>query len=578
MIKEELSGYPSIDKPWLKYYSEEAMQSCELQCTAYELIYRGNKNYPHDIALNYFGHKITYGELFEKIDMAANAYYAAGVRKNDVVIFCMVNMPETIYSLYALNKLGAVVNLVDLRTNEQQMQAYVQECNAEYVLTVDIAYPVMERAIRGSHVKKVIVVSSGESLEGIKKVVYRIKTIGNRVDKQVLSWKKFVRLGKRSQAKTAEYEKEKCFVIAHTGGTTGIPKGVMLSDDNINAVAQGYQYLGIPFKRQHKYFNDLPPFIIYGLTLAIHTTLCYGLQVILYPVFDSKNFPNEFVKYRPNHFSALSDHLKYLAESKKTQKMNLSFLISAGVGGDSLNTVMEEKVNGFLRQHHCSYEVCKGYGMTELAATAVISTPKANAIGSVGIPLVHNTIKIVDIDTGEELSYGEVGEIWISGPSIMLGYYKNQEATKEIITLDETGQRWIHTGDLGYINKDGLLFHQGRIRRIYLTAVGGQPAKIFPNLVEDAIKSAEPVADCTVVARFKQNSAYYEAVAYVILKDEAITMDQAQCSDLLQKICRDRVPTYMCPVEYRYVSEFPHTPIGKVDFRKLEEMATLNKV
>ncbi len=569
----ELTGYPSIDKPWLKYYSEEAIQSCEPQCTAYELIYRNNKNYPRDIALNYFGHKITYGRLFEKIDVVANAYYAAGVRKNDVVIFCMVNMPETIYSLYALNKLGAVVNLVDLRTNEEQMRAYVQECNAKYVLTVDLAYPVMEKAILGSRVKKIIVVSPGESLTGIKKAVYSVKTIGNKVDKKVLSWKRFIRLGEKSQAKTTGYEKGKCFVIAHTGGTTGIPKGVMLSDDNINAVAQGYQYLGIPFKRQHKYFNDLPPFIIYGLTLAIHTTLCYGLQVILYPVFDSKNFPNEFVKYRPNHFSALADHLKYLAESKRTQKMDMSFLISAGVGGDSLNTTIEEKVNEFLKAHHCSYEVCKGYGMTELAAAAVTSTPKATAVGSVGIPLVHNTIKIMDVDTGKELSYEEVGEIWISGPSIMLGYYKNQEATKEIITLDETGRRWIRTGDLGYINKNGLLFHQGRIRRIYLTAVEGQPAKIFPNLVEDAIKSAEPVADCTVVARFKQNSAYYEAVAYVILKDKAMTMGQTQCSDLLRKICKDKVPTYMCPVEYRYVREFPYTLIGKVDFRKLEEMA-----
>lgn len=577
MTKEELSGYPSIDKPWLQYYSEEAIQSCEPQCTAYELVYRNNKNYPRDIALNYFGHKITYGELFEKIDMVANAFYAAGVRKNDVVIFCMVNMPETVYSLYALNKLGAVVNLVDLRTNEQQMQTYVQECNAQYVLTVDFAYPVIEKALRGSHVKKKIVVSPGESLRGIKKAAYSIKTFGKNVDKHALSWKNFVRLGKDGQAKTAKYEKEKCFIIAHTGGTTGIPKGVMLSDDNINSVAHGYQYLGIPFKRQHKYFNDLPPFIIYGLTLAIHTTLCYGLQVILYPVFDSKNFPNEFVKYRPNHFSALSDHLKYLAESKKTQKMDLSFLISAGVGGDSLNTVMEEKVNGFLRQHHCSYEVCKGYGMTELAATAVISTPKANAIGSVGIPLVHNTVKIVDMDTNEELSYGKVGEILISSPSIMLGYYKNQEATQEIITLDETGKKWIRTGDLGYINKDGLLFHQGRIRRIYLTAVDGQPAKIFPNLVEEAIKSAAPVEDCTVVARCKQNSAYYEAVAYVILKGEAMTMDQVQCNDLFRRICKDKVPTYMCPVEYRYVKEFPHTPIGKVDFRKLEEMAALGR-
>jgi len=138
-------------------------------------------------------------------------------------------------------------------------------------------------------------------------------------------------------------------------------------------------------------------------------------------------------------------------------------------------------------------------------------------------------------------------------------------------------KRWIRTGDLGYINKDGLLFHQGRIRRIYLTAVDGQPAKIFPNLVEEAIKSAAPVEDCTVVARCKQNSAYYEAVAYVILKDEVMTMEQVRCNDLLRRICKDKVPTYMCPVEYRYVKEFPHTPIGKVDFRKLEEMAALGR-
>ena len=376
---------------------------------------------------------------------------------------------------------------------------------------------------------------------------------------------------KKTKACLAGYEKEKCFVIAHTGGTTGIPKGVMISDNNINAVANGYQYLGIPFERQQKYFNDLPPFIIYGLAVAIHTTLCYGLQVILYPVFDSKNFPNEFVKYRPNHFSALSDHLKYLAESKKTQKMNLSFLISAGVGGDSLNTVMEEKVNGFLRQHHCSYEVCKGYGMTELAATAVISTPKANAIGSVGIPLVHNTIKIVDIDTGEELSYGEVGEIWISGPSVMIGYYHNEEATENVVVTDKNGTRWIHTGDLGYISEDGLLFPKGRIRRIYLTAVEGQPAKIFPNLVEEAIKGSNKVKDCTVVGRFKENSTCYEAVAYVVLHDE-ITGDE-QLIEELQKICKDKVPSYMCPVEYRFVKEFPHTPIGKTDFRRLEKWA-----
>lgn len=566
-----LTGYPSIDKPWLKYYSQEAIRSCEPQCTAYELIYQNNRENLDDIAIHYFGHKITYGELFQKIETVTNAYYALGVRKGDIVILCIINMPETVYSLYALDRLGAIANLVDLRTNEEQMKEYICECNAKYVVTVDLAYSIIKKAIKESHVQKVVKISPSESFLGIKKFVYYIKSEKSKEDKMTLSWKQFVDQGKKTKACLAEYEKEKCFVIAHTGGTTGIPKGVMISDNNINAVANGYQYLGIPFKRQQKYFNDLPPFIIYGLAVAIHTTLCYGLQVILYPVFDSKSFPDQFIKYKPNHFSAVSDHLKYLSESNKTQKMDFSFLITAAIGGDSLNIEMEKEVNKFLRAHHCKYEICKGYGMTELTATAVTSTPRANAVGSVGIPLVHNSIKIVDIDTKEELPYGEVGEIWISGPSVMIGYYHNEEATENVVVTDKNGTRWIHTGDLGYISEDGLLFHKGRIRRIYLTAVEGQPAKIFPNLVEEAIKGSNKVKDCTVVGRFKENSTCYEAVAYVVLHDE-ITGDE-QLIEELQKICKDKVPSYMCPVEYRFVKEFPHTPIGKTDFRRLEKWA-----
>ena len=153
----------------------------------------------------------------------------------------------------------------------------------------------------------------------------------------------------------------------------------------------------------------------------------------------------------------------------------------------------------------------------------------------------------------------------------MIGYYHNEEATENVVVTDKNGTRWIHTGDLGYISEDGLLFHKGRIRRIYLTAVEGQPAKIFPNLVEEAIKGSNKVKDCTVVGRFKENSTCYEAVAYVVLHDE-ITGDE-QLIEELQKICKDKVPSYMCPVEYRFVKEFPHTPIGKTDFRRLEKWA-----
>lgn len=563
----ELTGYPSIDKPWLKFYSEDAINTKIPECSAYELLFESNKTCTDDIALNYYGHKITYKTLFNKIDQTACAFYALGIREGDTVALCMVNMPETVYALYALNRLGAVANLIDPRTNEDGLRHYINECSAKVVLTVDIAYPIIKMAVRDTDVCHVIVTPLSNSLPGIKRVAYRLKHKPILPMQGELTWRNFFIQGKHATAIYPDYKPDRCFIIAHTGGTTGLPKSVMLSDKNLNSVTHSYSYIGIPFQRKQRYFNDLPPFIIYGLSLAIHTTLCHGLEVILYPIFDSKGFPKQFAKYRPQHFSALSDHLYNLTVEPTTQKKDLSFLITAAMGGDSLNLDLEKCVNQFLHDHHCSYEVIKGYGMTELSATAITSFPGANAIGSIGVPLVTNTVKIVDTDTKEELGYNETGELWISGPSIMLGYFNNPEANTETLVVTEDGRRWIRTGDLAHIREDGLIFHDGRIRRIYLTAVEGQPAKIFPSLVEQAILMCEGVTDCMVVGRFMKNSAYYEPVAFVVLNDDSVKLDD------LATQCKKELPTYMCPVEYRFIEAIPLTPIGKKDYRALEELA-----
>jgi long-chain acyl-CoA synthetase len=174
------------------------------------------------------------------------------------------------------------------------------------------------------------------------------------------------------------------------------------------------------------------------------------------------------------------------------------------------------------------------------------------------------------MDTGIELGYDQIGEIWISAPSAMLGYYKNQKETGDILITDENGTRWVKTGDLGRINRVGLLFHEGRIRRIYLTTFEGQPAKIFPGLIESAVKKLPDVFDCTAVARFRAGSACYEPVACVIPHPGHKPL--GTLAKELQHICTKSLPTYMQPVEYRFVAEFPHTPIGKVDYRALERM------
>ena len=177
----------------------------------------------------------------------------------------------------------------------------------------------------------------------------------------------------------------------------------------------------------------------------------------------------------------------------------------------------------------------------------------------------------MDIDSGQELKYNEVGEIWISGPSIMLGYYKNEEATSEIISVDEKGQKWIHTGDLGCMNEDGLLFHKGRIRRIYLTSVMGQPAKIFPYMVEQIINRQAGVEESAVVGRYMENSAYYEPVGFIVLKDKS--MEHKVVEEQVRESCEKELPPYMIPAEYRFVEKLPYTSVGKVDFRKLETEA-----
>lgn len=567
---KELTGYPSIDKPWLKYYSEEAINAPLPECTIYEYLWENNKDHLDDVALIYFGKKITYRKLFKNIDKAARAFSAIGVKKGNVVTLSVANVPETVYSLYALNRLGAISNMIDPRTNIEGMHDYFLETKTQVVVTIDLVYPLILKAAINTDIQSIVVCSAKDSMPTFVKIGYNIKNKSQKNNGNSLYYKQFIKQGQRVSLNFEKLDKDTCCVIAHTGGTTGLPKGVMLSNYNINAIAHAYRYTNIPFKRQDKYFNDLPPFIMYGLCLGIHTTLSQGLKVILYPIFDSKGFPEQFIKYRPNHFSDLPDHLYYLSSSKKLSNLDLSTLVSVGVGGDSLSEELEIKVNRFLKEHKCKFEVIKGYGMTELSGTAVLSSSKSNAIGSVGIPLIKNIVKIVDIDTLQELTYNKVGEIWISSPSAMIAYHNNKKETDELIVTDEGGKHWVRTGDLGYMDKDGLLFHKGRIRRIYLTTFDGQPAKIFPMLIEDIINHTKGVSESSVVGRKRENSDYYEAVAFIVAD---IGIVKETLINTLKKNCEEKLPSYMLPVNYYFIDCIPLTPIGKVDFIMLEKLA-----
>ncbi len=198
MPNKHFTGYPSIDKPWLKYYTDDVINARLPECTIFEYIYESNKNHLEDIALNYFDRKITYSQLFENVEKAAKAFAALGVKEGDIVTVASISTPETIYSFYALNLLGAISNMVDPRTSTEGIKHYIEEVKSKLVISIDVALPKIKEAIAGTEVKKVISISPYNSLPTVKKVI--VNTLGKlkgdtpKLFDNCIAWNEFIKL------------------------------------------------------------------------------------------------------------------------------------------------------------------------------------------------------------------------------------------------------------------------------------------------------------------------------------------------------------------------------------------------
>lgn len=255
--------------------------------------------------------------------------------------------------------------------------------------------------------------------------------------------------------------------------------------------------------------------------------------------------------------------MEAMIKNEQVQKMNLSFAKSVAYGGDGMSKEWEEKISHFLRVHHAPYGVMKGYGMTEMAAPICIS----GCLGDEMIPLFCNNVKILDIDTGEELGYNQEGEICISGPTMMMEYYKNSEATREIV-FEENGEKWLRTGDLGHVTKEGYFRLTGRLKRI-LWSIGADktPSRVYPMEIENVLSRHSAVDKCAVVGRINGEKGYL-VIAYVTLKSKDIG-DNVEKE--LRQLCRQELKENAWPFEYHFVEKLPTTGAGKIDFRTLEK-------
>lgn len=571
-MSEKTKIYPSVDKPWLKYYPEENVNIELPKCSIFDYIWKNNKHHLKNVALSYFDKEITYMELFRKIEKAVCAYSALGVKEGDIIIMATVTLPETIYSLYALNQLGAIPNMVDPRTSAEGIKEYIEEVNAKYVFCIDAAYSKIEKAIEGTTVEKVIIVSPADSLPGFKKALYKVFKEKKQIySSKCLMWKNFIKQGIGRITNKVKYKENSCCVIVHTGGTTGMPKGVMLTNDNLNASVVQCDKSGFTLRRDHKWLGVMPPFIAYGIGNGLHVPLSIGMTLIIIPAFNPDEFDQLLLKYKPNHIVGVPSHYNSLMNSKKLENADLSFIMSPVVGGDGTQPDFEKKISDYLVAHNCRSTLIKGYGMTEVsAAVCASSRAEYNKIGSVGIPFTHSVVAIFDPDTCEELPINEKGEVCMCTPNTMLGYYDNQAATDEILRIHKDGKVWVHSGDLGYIDDDGCVFIDGRIKRMIIRYDG---FKVFPTFIENVIMQSPYVkAACAVGAPDLSQPQGQLPMAFVVLNED-VEEEHKKIRHSLKKLCRDELPEYAQPTDFIILPFMPLTSIGKVDYRELEKQA-----
>ena len=568
---QPLTGYPSIDKPWLKYYSEDASDTTNLNpnCSMYEFLWHQNQNCLQDIALNYFGRRITYGELFANIDSVAQSLCSLGVKQGDIVSICPLNTPEFVYLLYAVNKVGAVSNWVGLTSPISDLHAQLTSTGSRIVFTVSLAYAQIAEAANDSGVEKIVVVPIEHSMPVSLKAVLAFKN--RRVNRMGTSWRNFLN---RESGKTevGEIRPDDIAMIEYTGGSTGVPKGVMLSNKAMNSysvnVAAINQYGITHYKEQDKYLSGIPLFLAFGATACCHGPLCLSLELILAPDPSPEAGVKMIVKSKVNHIIAGRLLIEELVETAQKTRADLSFIRSLMYGGEETNKTWENSVTERLRSNNVDAPLRNGYGMTETAA-AILVAPDNETDGL--IPFTNVNVKVVDPeDESQEFSYDTEGELCISADTLMLGYYGNEEETKEII-FEENGTKWLKTHDLATISPDGIIRITGRIKRIYSRLTSDRiQIRVYPMRIEEMLIRNNLVHECAVVG-VKDDAVAYRSVAYIILSDKAVDTDEARKQ--LEAYCKANLPDSHWPDEYVFVGKFPITRAGKVDYRALEEMA-----
>lgn len=561
-----------IRTPWYEFYDGIRAHLDYPDISVYSMLKNGLADHADFISYNYYGTKRTYQEFVDEIDQCARAFQSLGVKYKDRVSICMPNTPEAVISFYALNKIGAVANMIHPLSAENEIKYYLNISKSEYIVAIDISFHKINHIAKETSLKKCIVVSAKNSMPLYMKIGYQL-TKGRKVKVEksglILKWNDFIKLSRDynkddKEKLESDFKGNETAAILYSGGTSGYPKGIELTNLNFNALAmQSFEACGCLNERD-KVLAIMPVFHGFGLGICIHTVQYFGGTSILLPQFSAKTFDRLLKKYKPNIIAGVPTLYEALLKNKNLDGYDLSFLKCVISGGDSLSISLKRKVDIFLKEHGADIQIREGYGLTECVTGSCLTPMNYYREGSIGIPYPDTYYKIVKPNTDEEVPSGEDGEILISGPSVMKGYLDDEEETKSALREHKDGMTWLYTGDLGCMDEDGFIYFKQRIKRMIISS----GYSIYPQYIENIIDSNPKVLMSCVIG-IDHPYKVQVAKAFIVLRN-----GYAPDAETLQEIkehCERNLAQYSWPYEYEFRAELPKTLVGKIAYSVLEE-------
>ena len=528
----------------------------------YEALLESRNNNPNNNALLFMGKYINYHQLIEKVDAVANGINKLGIKQGEVITMALPNVFEAIYSFYAVNKLGIIAHMVHPITPIKQMQNFMSKTRSKVLIILDTFYDHYKDLLEDGVL--LILVSPVNDFNTIKKIGYKVinrKKLANieYSDKVI----KFNSLYSKFKADKVKTEPTITSVYLHSGGTSGEPKTIELSNYAINYLASQVSYvIGIKdFTNKHM-LGVLPMFHGFGLCMGIHGMLRFGGVDTLMPKFNADETVKLIKNNQVNYVIGVPSLFEALLKNPGFAHKNIKNIDQCFIGGDYVAKDLKLRFDKAMENVGSSARLLEGYGLTEVVTVCAVNTLKNHNQDSVGRPLPGISMAIVDVETKEFLPENTDGIIVVSGPTMMNGYLNDKEATENTIIV-KNKKKWLLTGDFGYIDENGYVHFKQRLKRII--KVSGMP--VLPAEIENLLMSFESVDEVAAIGIPDEEKGNMVKVFIVWNKDKPKINDEK-----LKSIIKSNLGPYAVPKVIVELDSLPKTEIGKTNTIALEKM------